>query len=233
MPTPQRLFSIGLRLLLFWGAAAQHSRATESGRVIPLSAANWVVEQLPGGTTRFTGDAIEIEDAEGCTLWLRDKLTAPLEISYEVTVVARGGPHDRVSDVNCFWLASDPKAPEQIPAGRTGRFADYDSLRLYYVGMGGNNNTTTRFRRYLGDGTKPLLPNHDRTDPASLLTPNRTYRIRITAADGVTEYWRDGERLFSFQDPSPLRAGWFAIRTVSSHLVIRNLTLRTPLETIR
>ena len=88
-------------------------------------------------------------------------------------------------------------------------------------------------RRYLGDGTKPLLPDHDRTEPATLLTPNQTYRIRITVANGVTEYWRNGERIFSFADPSPLRSGWFALRTVRSHLVIRNLELRTSHATKR
>ncbi len=233
MPVLQSLLPIGLRLILLFSAVAFSSRGEESSRPLPLAAANWVTEQLPGGTVRFTGNSIEIEDAEGCTLWFREKLTAPLEISYEVTVVARGGPHDRVSDVNCFWLASDPKSPAQIPTGRTGRFSDYDSLQLYYVGMGGNNNTTTRFRRYLGDGTKPLLPDHDRTEPATLLTPNQTYRIRITVANGVTEYWRNGERIFSFADPSPLRSGWFALRTVRSHLVIRNLELRTSHATKR
>jgi hypothetical protein len=47
----------------------------------------WSVEQMPGGTVRITDDALEIEDARGSTVWLRQKLTAPVEITYEVTVV--------------------------------------------------------------------------------------------------------------------------------------------------
>lgn len=183
---------------------------------------HWVVEQLPGGKVTTSGNALVIEDALGCTVWYRELLTAPVEISYEVTTVSRGGPNDRVSDVNCFWMASDPKNPSAMPAGRTGRFADYDSLQLYYVGMGGNANTTTRFRRYMGDGTKPLLPEFDLSDKKFMLEPNRTYRIRVVARDGVAEYWRDGERLFSFRDPAPLTRGWFGFRTVQSHLEIRN-----------
>ena len=31
--------------------------------------------------------ALVIEDAGGCTVWWREKLMAPVEISYEVTVV--------------------------------------------------------------------------------------------------------------------------------------------------
>lgn len=128
-----------------------------------------------------------------------------------------------MSDVNCFWMASDPKAPDALPARRTGRFTDYDSLRTYYVGMGGNDNTTTRFRRYIGDGTKPLLPEHDLRDKKFLLEPNRTYRLRIVVREGGrTEFWRDDEAILSFTDPAPLTRGWFALRTVKSHLEIRD-----------
>jgi len=190
----------------------------------------WVVEQMPGGSVVVKGDALIVEDATGCSVWWKQKLTAPVEISYDVTVVSRGGPHDRVSDVNCFWMASDPKAPDGCPFapghGRTGRFSDYDSLLTYYVGMGGNENTTTRFRRYNGTSNRPLEPEHDLRSPEVLLEPNRTYHIRLVARDGVAEYWRDGKRLFAVKDPSPLTSGWFAIRTVKSHLEIRNLVIR-------
>jgi hypothetical protein len=48
------------------------------------------------------------------------------------------------------------------------------------------------------------------------------------ARDGRAEFYRDGELIFSFTDPSPLTAGWFAIRTVRSHLVIKNLKIGRP-----
>lgn len=183
---------------------------------------HWSVEQMPGGTVTTRDGALIIEDAAGCTVWYREPLRAPVEISYEVTVIARGGPHDRVSDLNCFWMATDPKAPAAMPAGRSGRFAEYDSLVTYYVGYGGNTNTTTRFRRYDGTPARPLLPEHDLREPKYLLKPNKTYRIRLVARDGMAEYWRDGERIFSYHDPQPLTRGWFAFRTVRSHLEIRN-----------
>lgn len=88
--------------------------------------------------------------------------------------------------------------------------------------MGGNDNTTTRFRRYAGDGTKPLLPEHDLREKRFLLEPNRTYRLRIVVRGGRTEFWRDGEAIFTFADPAPLAEGWFALRTVKSHLEIRD-----------
>jgi hypothetical protein len=184
----------------------------------------WVVEQMPGGTVKVSGGALEIEDRAGCTIWLKRKLTAPVEIEYDVTVVSKGGPSDRVSDVNCFWMANESHAAADadlaVPGKRNGRFSKYHSLFTYYVGMGGNNNTTTRFRRYDGTSARPLLPEHDLRGPEVLLTPNATYRIRLVARDGVAEFWRDGRRIFSFKDPQPLLSGWFGIRTVNSHLRI-------------
>jgi len=186
---------------------------------------HWTVEQMPGGTVTTRDGALIIEDAAGCTVWFNQELRGSVEISYDVTAISRDGPHDRVSDVNCFWMASDPGTATGRPATRSGRFSDYDSLRTYYVGMGGHNNTATRFRRYAGDGTKPLLPDHDLSERRFLLEPNRTYRIRLVAREGVAEYWRDGEKIFTFTDPIPLTRGWFAIRTVRSHLEIRNLQI--------
>jgi hypothetical protein len=154
-----------------------------------------------------------------------------VEISYEATLVMAGGKTDRLSDLNCFWMAQDPRsaaAPFAAGQARTGKFPDYDSLLTYYVGYGGNNNSTTRFRRYDGTANRPLLPEHDLSEPKFLLEPNRTYRIRLVARDGRAEFYRDGELIFSFTDPAPLTAGWFAIRTVRSHLVVKNLKIGRP-----
>lgn len=214
--------------MTIFGFTLALSAAEKNARFDPH---DWIAEQMPGGAVHVRPDAIEIDDANGCTVWYRAKLTAPLEITYTITVVARGGPHDRVSDVNCFFLATDPHAPDGCPFApghtRSGRFSDYDSLVLYYVGMGGNENTTTRFRRYNATADRPLLPEHDRREPAVLLTPNATYRMRIVVREGTAEYFRDGEKIFSFRDPAPLTTGWFAFRTIKSHLVVRDFHVRT------
>jgi hypothetical protein len=191
----------------------------------------WVVEQMPGGKVTIGGGTLTIEDAAGCTVWWREKLTAPVVISYEATVIDAGGPHDRVSDLNCFWMASDPRQPDLFAPnhGRTGKFETYDALRTYYVGQGGNTNTTTRFRRYAGGGLKPLLPGYDRQEPAVLLKGNQPYRITLMAlADGTVRYYRDAELIFEFKDPAPLTEGWFGFRTVQSHLRIRDFKVSRP-----
>jgi hypothetical protein len=183
----------------------------------------WVVEQRPGGTVAWKSNRLEIADQDGCTVWWRQELTAPVRISYDATVVSAGDPHDRVSDLNCFWMAQEPGSSEAPYASyaRHGKFAEYDSLLTYYVGYGGNTNSTTRFRRY-DRGTRPLLPEHDRRERRFLLEPNHRYHIELVAANGRAEFYRDGEKLFSFNDPQPLTHGWFAFRTVHSHLVIEN-----------
>lgn len=192
---------------------------------------DWLVEQMPGGRVYTHDDALVIEDLAGCTVWYRHALTAPVEISYDAEVVMQDGPFDRLSDLNCFWMASTPGEPVGLPSSttkRTGRFADYDTLATYYVGYGGNDNSTTRFRRYPGTGERPLLPTNDLSDAPHLLKPNHVYHLKLVARDGRAEFWRDGELIFSYDDPTPLTAGYFGFRTVKSHLVIRNFKV-TPL----
>lgn len=187
----------------------------------------WVVEQMPGGSVIAKDGVLTISDAQGCTVWLKQKLVAPVAISYEVTM----SPDARVSDMNCFWMASDPANPKDLfHAGhkRTGKFATYDSLNLYYVGYGGNANTTTRFRRYDGTGARPLLPEHDLSDEAHLLKPGHAYKITLIAQDGEARFVCDGKTIFSYKDPKPLTEGWFGFRTVQSKMQIKNFHVTTP-----
>ena len=180
----------------------------------------WVVEQRPGGTVEVHDGVMLMRDVDGCTVWFRPKLTAPVSIQYDAVVRSSG----RVSDLNCFWMASDPAQPADLfhPAHpRTGAFAEYDALQTYYVGYGGNSNSTTRFRRYLGGGRKPLLPEHDLHDKRVLLEANHLYHLELVAQDGVAKFIRDGEVLFTFHDPQPLREGWFGIRTVNAQIEIK------------
>ena len=67
----------------------------------------------------------------------------------------------------------------------------------FYVGYGGNDNTTTRFRRYYGQfydideaRINPLIKEY--TDPVHLLKPNRWYHIRIRDRKDVykRQRWR-------------------------------------------
>jgi lysophospholipase L1-like esterase len=183
----------------------------------------WTLEsERPAQVTAAAG-VLDINTPAGLTLWFRPELRGPVLIEYEAEAVSTGGPNDRVSDLNCFWMATDSGSTTGPAGRRSGAFDDYNTLRTYYVGLGGNSNTTTRFRRYIGSVTdRPLLPENDRSSPQDLLRPNQFQRIRMVADDGLIQYYRDDRKLFEYQDAQPYTRGWFAFRTTRSHLRIRH-----------
>ncbi|WP_291206778.1 DUF6250 domain-containing protein [Dyadobacter sp.] len=153
-----------------------------------------------------------LNTAGGVTVWFKPRLEGNIRIEYDWTVLVDSGRNDRLSDLNQFWMATDPLNANLFT--RSGKFESYDSLSLYYVGFGGNSNTTTRFRKYLGDGAKPLLKEY--LDAGHLLKANHTYHIVIAVIDGRTTFSVDGEVLFDYLDPSPLRSGWFGFRSTAA-----------------
>ncbi|MBJ6368064.1 DUF6250 domain-containing protein [Snuella sedimenti] len=186
---------------------------------------NWIIEQQPGGKVIFNGDFMEIIDAKGCTVWFKNKLETSIKITYDVTVIDNGGPCDRVSDLNCFWMANDPKHPDNFfkeSKQRAGHFPNYHHLKLYYVGYGGHNNSKTRFRRYNGNVNRPLLSEHDLSDKKYMITANKKMHIEILIDGYHTIYKRDGTIIFEINDPNPYLKGYFGFRTVNNHMKIEN-----------
>lgn len=186
--------------------------------------AQWRAEMEQPGVAGARDGVLTLDVPAGCTLWFLPELSGPVLIEYDATAIQAGGPHDRVSDLNAFWMATDARSPEDLFATlRSGRFADYNQLRTYYVGQGGNANTTTRFRRYVGDAElRPLLPEHDLRDASVLLAPNRRLAVRLVALGRRIQYYAGGRLLFDFDDPQPYTRGRFALRTTQSHLEIRH-----------
>ncbi|MCH8686180.1 DUF1080 domain-containing protein [Pedomonas mirosovicensis] len=185
----------------------------------------WVIEAERGGRFRAEGGVLDIDSPAGVTLWFRHALASPVAIDYEVMAVSEGGPNDAVSDINCFWMATDTRASggDVLAIRRSGAFAGYDELRTYYAGIGGNRNTTSRFRRYVGRrDDRPLLPQHDLSAPEHMIAPNRWYRIRLVADGNRIELLRDGTPMFRLNDPAPYTCGHFGLRTTKSHLRVRN-----------
>jgi Domain of unknown function (DUF6250) len=179
---------------------------------------NWIAEFPPSPTSSVTikNGKLVLDVQGGATVWLNKKLSGNLLIAYKRKVILDNGPNDRLSDLNQFWMATDPKNKNLFT--RTGVFAQYDSLLLYYVGFGGNTNSTTRFRKYNGKGDRVLLT--DLTDKPHLLEPNREYSIKIIVYNGLTKFFVDDVEYFSFEDKDPLREGYFGFRTTKSRQVI-------------
>ncbi len=192
----------------------------------------WQVEsESPDYKVSFSGDTCEIVAPKGLTLWRKEKMKGDVTIEYDACVVDEGKKDDRLSDLNCFWMASDPRHPDDIFARaewRNGVFLRCYSLRLYYLGYGGNYNKTTRFRRYDGDergitdaSRRPSILK-EYTDDEHLLKPNHWYHIRITGRGNRVQYYIDGKLLVDYQDQQPFKEGWFGFRTTLSRTRITN-----------
>lgn len=212
-----RLLYIGLLFCIFPRIEAKDS----------CKLANWVSEDS-SGKVQITciGDTMDIISLDGLSLWYKERLTGNYEISYRVKVVMKDGKYDRLSDLNCFWGANDPQYPEDVFARsswRKGIFQNYNTLNLYYVGYGGNENKTTRFRKYHGEyydideaRIKPLLKEY--TDTAHLLKPNHWYEIKIRVVDGITTYTMDNEELFRLPIKAGEGDGYYALRLWQNHV---------------
>ncbi|PCI32567.1 MAG: hypothetical protein COB60_09465 [Flavobacteriaceae bacterium] len=195
-----------------------------------LTASDWVVEQQTGGTVTFKDKVMEITDAKGCTVWFKHLLQGPISISYDATIIQHGGPYDRASDLNCFWMATDPNNPENFfknSKNRDGKFTNYHELLQYYVGYGGHNNSKTRFRRYNGEQNRPLLAAHDLSDPVFMITPNIPMRVTLVADGQKVQYLINGNLIFELDDTDPYQKGYFGIRTVNNHMKIENLEIKS------
>jgi rhamnogalacturonan endolyase len=187
---------------------------------LPPDTSRWIQEiaPAPASAVYTENGSLIIDTKGGVTVWLNRRLSGNLMITYTRKVLLDGKVNDRLSDLNQFWMATDPRNGNLFT--RSGVFEEYDSLRLYYVGMGGNTNSTTRFRKYDGTGQKTLLKEY--LDADHLLQPNREYRIKITVRNGTTTFQVNDVLYFRYEDPDPLTTGYFGFRSTWSRQQIRN-----------
>jgi hypothetical protein len=182
-----------------------------------LSPSRWTIEaQHPATKVWVEGNQLLIDSPDGITVWLNEALEGDYRIEFRRRVLLAGGTHDRLSDFNQFWAARDPRCTNLFT--RDGVLEAYDDLALYYVGLGGNGNTTTRFRRYDGSGERHLLGEY--VDTAHLLRANHDYAIRIDMTATHTSFWVDGERFFQAHHNAAPQAGHFGFRSVLSRQAI-------------
>lgn len=196
----------------------------------------WVAEDESAAMQlSLISDTMELVVPAGLTLWYNELLTGDYEIGYHVSMLTEGGEYDRLSDLNCFWAANDPLFPDHIFARsewRNGVFKNYNTLNLFYVGYGGNENTTTRFRRYYAgyngvDDTrvKPLIAEY--TDPEHLLVPGKWYHIVIRVEKEYTTYSVNGEELFRASLKPGEGDGYFGLRLLQNHVLVTGFEVRS------
>jgi hypothetical protein len=180
----------------------------------PFDSSLWKAEiaPLPDSKVYVKDGQLFLDTKGGVTVWLNKKLLGNIRIQYKRKVLIDGGANDRLSDFNSFWMATDPKNEKLFT--RAGVLESYDSLQMYYVGMGGNTNSTTRFRKYEGNGERTLLKEFK--DSTHLLTANKDYIITIEVIGHKVKYIVDGNLFFEYNDPSVLKEGYFGFRSTKS-----------------
>lgn len=179
-----------------------------------LDTTHWFAEvkQMPDNQAFTENRQLVIDVSGGATVWLKQELGDNWLIEFDRTVPMEGGKNDRLSDFNLFWQASDK--PQKQLFGRIPDFANYDSLSLYYIGFGGNTNTTTRFRKYNGAGERLVLQEY--LDAAHLLEANKKYHCRLIMLHGTVFFYVNNALFFTYKDPKPLKKGYFGFRTTQS-----------------
>lgn len=180
---------------------------------------HWIIEMAPqpNSSVSVKNGKLVLDTKGGVTVWRNLSFTGNIIIEYDRRVVMEGGINDRLSDLNQFWMASDPMNKNLFT--RNGILENYDSLLLYYVGMGGNTNKTTRFRKY-ENGKRELL--QEFSDSLHLLQANTVYHITTIIKDGVTSFWVNDQCYFIYRDPHPLTSGYFGFRSTKSRQEIDN-----------
>ena len=183
---------------------------------------NWIIEKpvTEDGVCSVVNGQMQLNSEGGVTVWYKYELKGNILIEYDRTVVMDSGKYDRLSDLNQFWMATDPSNKMFT---RKGGFREYDTLQMYYVGMGSNYNSTTRMRRYDGKGTLQIVGEY--TDSTHLLKPNKKYHIQIKVEKGTSTFTVDDQTYFSYKDDNPLNSGWFAIRSTKSRQLIDNIKI--------
>ena len=202
----------------------------------------WTVEsESKDYRVTFRGDTCELLAPKGLTLWRKQAMTTDMVVEYDAQVVDEGQPGDRVSDLNVFWMASDPRHKDiwSRQEWRQGIFVRCYTLQMYYLGYGGNYNSTTRFRRYDGDergvdsvAYRPAILK-EYTDGDHLLKANHWYHVKIESTGGRTRFYMDGQLLVDYLDPTPLRRGWFGFRTTLSRTRITNFQIKAVDNSLR
>ncbi len=176
---------------------------------------NWLVEfeQPESSSIKVIDNKLDLSSSKGATVWFNQKLSGNIMITYNGIIVDKGGKNDRVSDLNAFWMASEPG--KENPFGHDGHFEAYDNLNLYYAGVGGHYNKYTRFRKYHSNGEKPVLKEY--SDAPHLLVGNKTYSVKIIVNNGLIQYYLNNELYWELKDETPYKEGYFGFRTTISH----------------
>lgn len=183
----------------------------------------WKVEMEPKGQSSVQTDhnRLIVNTFGGVTVWLNKPLTGDYIIRYKRGFFLNGEANDRLSDLNQFWLAFDPRNNNLFT--RSGALAEYDNLNLFYMGIGGNYNGTTRFRWYDGTGERRLLQEYLTSD--YLLQDALEYEVITEVKNRHTRVWVNGKLFFDSKIYHGHEFGYFGFRSTYSHQYIKDFSI--------
>lgn len=193
---------------------------------------NWIIESSNLTETSWKGGELDIDTSSGTTVWFKEPIGVMTLIEFDGRTVVEGGQNDRGTDLNFFWMATDLTNPDffQQSGWRNGKMRNYDSLSLYYVGYGANDNSTTRFRQYTGDGTRPLQSKYDINDRQFMNIDNIPTNIKIYNLPEKTVILSNDQFLYEIPRDSQYQEGWFGFRTWKSHIAIDKFSVSKLVE---
>lgn len=217
----KRLLVMAFMLLILGKSQAQQLIYGDDFHSLDTSLWRIEMERKPISSVYIRDSALWLDCRGGATMWFRKLLPQNFCIEYDRMVLMEGHPNDRLSDMNQFWMASDNDSLDL--KHRSGSFKSYDSLRMYYAGIGGNYNKTVRLRKYDGKGNRLLL--REINNRGYLLKAGTNYHIRIRMVNGEISLWINGILYFNYTDPMPLKYGYFAFRSTWSRQRISHFRL--------
>ncbi|MFT4202905.1 MAG: DUF6250 domain-containing protein [Chitinophagaceae bacterium] len=186
---------------------------------------DWLVEaQVPDSTfLEWKDDQLVVDSKAGTTIWFKSKLSGHYTIEYDRQFLFSDVHYPRLSDLNQFWAALSKTG--LAPFGKNGSLEAYNGLVLYYMGFGGNSNSTTRFRRYDGSGNRILLKEF--LDEKFLLQKDKLYHVKTEVNGPRTRVWIDDQLLFDYTDRTDIPAGYFGLRLTWSAQQVSHFTVTT------
>ena len=77
---------------------------------------NWNVEFEKPETSslKIIDGKLDVSTSIGATIWFKTQLSGNIMITYDVKIIDEDCAFDRVSDLNAFWMATDPSNPDSI-----------------------------------------------------------------------------------------------------------------------
>ncbi len=179
-------------------------------------ARNWACN---GPAPTCADGALTFRHRSNCVL--RPRFDGPLAIDFTAEPVPDPEHFSaHVTDAIFLWMLDKPgdDVPAFLAALPDAELARLLPLNLYWVDVGGTNNTTTRLRRNPG---RRLVRQF--TDRHHLLARGKRYAVSLVQYGEFAEFWVDNRLWVRSWDPAPLRSGHAGFRAFVTDLTIRDL----------